>query len=108
MARDENPPPRRHDHDKLDGAVNLAAPQPLPNADFMRALREAWRIRLGLPASAWMIEIGTWLLRSETELVLKSRRVVPGRLLQHGLAFEFPTWPDAARDLCRRWRASPG
>jgi uncharacterized protein len=96
------------DHDKLDGAVNLAAPHPLPNADFMRALREAWGIRVGLPASAWMLEIGTWLLRSETELVLKSRRVVPGRLAQHGFAFDFPTWPEAARDLCRRWRASPG
>jgi uncharacterized protein len=91
------------DHDKLDGAVNLAAPYPLPNADFMRALREAWGIRLGLPASAWMLEMGTWLLRSETELVLKSRRVVPGRLVQHGFAFDFPTWPEAARDLCRRW-----
>ena len=96
------------DHDKLDGAVNLAAPHPLPNADFMRALREAWGIRVGLPASAWMLEIGTWLLRSETKLVLKSRRVVPGRLAQHGFAFDFPTWPEAARDLCRRWRASPG
>ena len=92
------------DHDKLDGAVNLAAPHPLPNADFMRALREAWGIRLGLPASAWMLEVGTWLLRSETELVLKSRRVVPGRLVQHGFAFELPTWPEAARDLCRRRR----
>ena len=96
------------DHDKLDGAVNLAAPHPLPNADFMRALREAWDIRLGLPASAWMLEVGTWLLRSETELVLKSRRVVPGRLAQHGFAFDFPTWPEAARDLCRRWRTSAG
>ena len=92
------------DHDKLDGAVNLAAPHPLPNADFMRALREAWGIRLGLPASAWMLEVGTWLLRSETELVLKSRRVVPGRLAQHGFAFERPTWPEAAHDLCRRRR----
>jgi len=93
------------DHDKVDGAVNLAAPHPLPNADFMRALREARGIRLGLPASAWMLEVGTWLLRSETELVLKSRRVTPGRLVEHGFGFEFPTWPEAARDLCRRWRA---
>ena len=71
----------------------------------MRALREASGMRLGLPASAWMLEVGTWLLRSETELVLKSRRVVPGRLVQQGFAFEFPTWAEAARDLCRRWRA---
>ena len=93
------------DREDLDGAVNIAAPNPLPNADFMRALREAWGVRLGLPASAWMLEVGTWLLRSETELVLKSRRVVPGRLVQQGFAFEFPIWAEAARDLCRRWRA---
>jgi NAD dependent epimerase/dehydratase family enzyme len=92
------------DHDKIDGAVNLAAPRPLPNADFMRAVRDAWGIGLGLPASETMLELGTWLLRSETELVLKSRRVVPGRLVQHGFTFEFPTWPAAASDLCERWR----
>jgi uncharacterized protein (TIGR01777 family) len=89
---------------EMEGPVNLAAPNPLPNADFMRALRQAWGIRLGLPASRWMLEVGAWLLRTETELVLKSRRVVPGRLLQAGFAFEFPDWPEAARDLCRRWR----
>ena len=94
------------EHDKVDGAVNLAAPHPLPNAGFMRALREAWGMRLGLPASAWMLEVGTWLLRTETELVLKSRRVVPGRLVQEGFAFEFPRWPEAARDLCGRWQRS--
>ena len=96
------------EHDKVDGAVNLAAPHPLPNADFMRALREAWGVRRGLPASAWMLEVGTWLFRSETELVLKSRRVVPGRLVQQGFAFDFPTWAEAARDLCGRWRRSAG
>jgi NAD dependent epimerase/dehydratase family enzyme len=51
-----------------------------------------------------MLEIGTRLLGTESELVLKSRRVVPGRLLQEGFAFEFPDWPETARDLCRRWR----
>lgn len=51
-----------------------------------------------------MLEIGAVLMRTETELVLKSRRVVPGRLLQEGFSFEFPSWPEAARDLCRGWR----
>ena len=92
------------EHDDVAGPVNLAAPYPLPNAEFMRALREAWGIRLGLPAAAWMLEIGAVFLRTETELILKSRRVVPGRLLQQGFHFEFPTWPEAARDLCERWR----
>jgi uncharacterized protein (TIGR01777 family) len=90
-------------HD-MSGPVNLAAPEPLPNAEFMRELRCAWGVRIGLPAPRWLLEIGTWLLRTESELVLKSRRVVPERLLESGFAFGFPKWPDAARDLCRRWR----
>jgi uncharacterized protein len=109
-----------HDHDfvravywlienqSVHGPVNLAAPHPLPNADFMRALRDAWGTRIGLPASNWMLEVGTFLLRTETELVLKSRRVVPGLLLNHGFTFHFPTWPEAARDLVRRWRDPSG
>ncbi len=92
------------EHDELEGAVNLAAPNPLPNADFMRALREAWGIGVGLPATNLMLEVGAFLLRSETELIRKSRRVVPGKLLASGFAFKFPTWPETARDLCQRWR----
>jgi uncharacterized protein len=92
------------DHDDVDGAVNVAAPGPLPNAEFMRALRDAWGTRLGLPAAEWMLEIGAVALRTETELVLKSRRVVPGRLLAEGFYFHFPDWPGAARDLCAAWR----
>lgn len=92
-------------HEDVEGAVNLAAPNPLPNAEFMRALREAWGIRVGLPASRWMLELGAALvLRTETELVLKSRRVVPGRLAEAGFSFDFPDWPQAARDLCEARR----
>jgi uncharacterized protein len=92
------------DREDIDGVVNLAAPNPLPNAEFMRALREAWGARIGLPATRWMLELGAVFMRTETELILKSRRVVPGRLLEQGFAFEYPNWPDAARDLCRQWR----
>jgi uncharacterized protein (TIGR01777 family) len=92
------------DHD-LSGPVNLTAPNPLPNAEFMRVLRSAWGARLGLPATRWMLEVGAYFLQTETELILKSRRVVPGRLLASGFAFRFPTWAEAAADLCRRWRA---
>jgi len=94
------------DHDEIEGPVNLAAPNPVPNAEFMQALRAAWGTRVGLPATEWMLEIGAFLLRTETELILKSRRVVPGRLLDAGYAFQFPTWEEAARDLCTRWRQS--
>jgi len=86
----------------LDGAVNIASPNPLPYADFMRTLRRAAGVRLGLPATTWMLEIGTFLMRTETELVLKSRRVVPGRLLDSGFEFRYPDWAGAARDLVTR------
>jgi uncharacterized protein len=84
------------------GVMNLAAPNPLPNREFMRALRQAWGVRFGLPNPEWLIEFGTWLMRTEPELVLKSRRVVPGRLLDAGFQFLFPEWPAAARDLVAR------
>jgi uncharacterized protein (TIGR01777 family) len=92
------------DREHLDGAVNLAAPEPLPYQEFMAALRQAWGAPIGLPATKWMLEIGAFLLRTESELVLKSRRVVPGRLLADGFAFQYPEWPAAAAELCRRWR----
>src|SRR5271163_3732730 len=93
------------DHDDLDGAINIAAPNPLPNAEFMAALRKAWGTRIGLPATAWMLELGAVLLRTETELILKSRRVIPGRLLAHGFQFDFPEWNVAAHDLVKRSRS---
>ena len=64
-------------HEEMAGVVNLASPNPLPNRDFMRALRDAWGVRAGLPTPAWMIEIGAIFMRTESELVLKSRRVCP-------------------------------
>jgi uncharacterized protein (TIGR01777 family) len=88
----------------ISDAINLAAPHPLPNRDFLRALREAWGTRIGLPTYPWMIEIGTFLTRTESELILKSRQVIPGRLLDSGFQFTFPHWPPAARDLVARWR----
>jgi uncharacterized protein (TIGR01777 family) len=92
------------EHDEFEGPVNLAAPNPLPNREFMRTLRAAWGISFGLPANAWMLEIGARALQTETELILKSRRVIPDRLLQAGFVFRYPNWMEAARDLCGRWR----
>ncbi|MEV4670086.1 DUF1731 domain-containing protein [Actinomadura sp. NPDC049382] len=91
--------------DDIAGAVNLASPGPLPQRVFMRALRSAWGMPVGLPATAWMAEIGALVIRSDTELLLKSRRVVPGRLLDTGFGFEHERWPEAARDLVRRARS---
>lgn len=91
------------DHDEIEGPVNVAAPTPLPNAEFMRILREACGSRVALPATKWMLEIGALLIRTETELILKSRRVVPGRLLEGGFAFKYRVWDVAARDLCEAY-----
>lgn len=95
-------------HEEIDGFINLAAPNPLPNREFMRELRRAWGAWIGLPAFGWMLEIGAIFLRTETELILKSRRVVPERLLAAGFTFRYPTWPEAAKELCERWRGLRG
>lgn len=92
------------EREDLEGAVNLSSPNPLPNKEFMRILREAWGASLGLPATKLMLEIGAFFMRTETELVLKSRRVVPTRLLESGFEFRFSMWETAARELCQRWR----
>ena len=94
------------EHEELSGAINISSPNPLPNREFMRIFRDAWGTRIGLPAKEWQLAIGAFLMRSETELILKSRRVVPKLLTDSGFEFEFPQWQDAARDLCRRWRRS--
>lgn len=86
------------EHD-LEGPINLAAPNPLPNRDFMHALRKACGVPFGLPAPAPLLELGAWAMRTETELILKSRRVVPRRLEEAGFRFEFTHWPEAAKDL---------
>ncbi len=92
------------EHAELEGPVNIASPNPLPNAEFMRELRLAAGVPIGLPATRWMLAAGAVLLRTETELLLKSRRVVPGRLLKSGFGFDFPQWRPAADELIRRWR----
>ena len=87
------------EHDDVSGIVNIAAPTPLPQVDFMRALRAAAGIPIGMPLTKWMLEFGAFFMRTETELILKSRRVVPTRLLEAGFQFEFTEWADAAADL---------
>lgn len=94
--------------DDIDGAVNLASPGPLPQRDFMRALRKAWGVPVGLPATRWMAELGAFALRSDTELLFKSRRVVPGRLRAAGFAFAHPEWDKAAASLVQRTRLVRG
>lgn len=96
------------DHEEIAGPVNTAAPHPLPNDEMMRLFREAVGMPIGLPAMEWMLEVGAFLLRTETELILKSRRVVPGKLMASGFSFEFPTMADALADLLNRTSTTCG
>ena len=92
------------EHKDISGPVNLAAPGPLPNKKFMRILRKAWGMPIGLPAAKFMLAIGAFFMRTETELILKSRRVVPKILTDSGFTFDFPDWNKAAADLCEKTR----
>jgi uncharacterized protein (TIGR01777 family) len=95
------------EHD-LEGAVNLASPNPIPNREFIGELQKRWGTHVSVPSVRPLLDVGAFLVRTELELVLKSRRVVPARLLQDGFTFEFPHWSDAARDLCSRRRTGAG
>jgi uncharacterized protein len=88
--------------------VNIAAPGPLSNREFMAELRAVWGRSYGISAPEWMLEFGAVFLRTETELILKSRRVVPGRLLREGFRFLYPEWGGAAQELVERWRGENG
>lgn len=93
------------DHDELSGPIAISSPNPLPNREFMKIFRSAAGVRLGLPAMEWQLAIGAMMMRTETELILKSRRVVPKLLTDSGFEFDFPHWEDAAADLMQRWRS---
>jgi uncharacterized protein (TIGR01777 family) len=92
--------------DDLAGAINVASPHPLPNRDLMAALHRAVGIPLALPVPEWALEVGAFFMRTETELILKSRRVVPARLLKEGFVFRHPRWPEAATDLVTRTKTA--
>ncbi len=83
----------------IAGAVNLSAPNPVTNTGWMREFRQRFGPGFGLPAAKWMLQVGAFFLRTETELLLKSRRVVPGRLLEAGYRFRFPELGPALDDL---------
>jgi uncharacterized protein (TIGR01777 family) len=93
--------------ESLDGAVNICSPNPLPNREFLRELRRAYGAHLAPPLPEWTLRLGSILMRTEAELVLKSRRVIPGRLLDAGFEFRYANWAAAAQDLARRSGVSP-
>jgi len=93
---------------QLSGAINVCSPNPIPNHEFMSELRKAVGAKFGLPATKWMLEIGAFFLKTETELLLKSRRVVPQRLLDDGFTFQYPNWGEAAREIRERHKKGIG
>src|SRR2546425_6451108 len=97
------------DRDGFTGPVNVASPNPIPHREMMRILRRECHVPFGLPATRWMLEVAAFVHRTEAELILKSRRVVPGRLLAGGIQFPFPRMEDAVREIEQRIRgqASP-
>lgn len=87
--------------DSMKGAYIATAPNPVSNTDFMRALRKAVRMPIGLPAFGWMVRIGAPLfMRTDPELALYGRYCVPRRLLDEGFTFEFDAIGPALQDLC--------
>jgi NAD dependent epimerase/dehydratase family enzyme len=95
-------------HDELDGVINLSAPNPVPSSTMMATLRRIVRAPFGIPTPRFVLEAGTLMIRSETELVLKSRWVVPERLLEAGFTFEYPELESAVREITGRVAAVSG
>ncbi|CAN5556001.1 TIGR01777 family oxidoreductase [soil metagenome] len=86
-------------NDTIAGTYNASAPNPIRNHEFMALLRRSLGVPIGLPATEWMLTIGAFFLRTETELVLKSRNVVPRKLLDAGFTFDFSNAKDAIAAL---------
>ena len=89
-------------HDEFDGIVNCVSPRPVKNKDFMAALRKVYTMPFGLGQPRWMLELGAIMLGTETELILKSRKVVPERLTQAGFTFKYPKLDEALQEIVSR------
>lgn len=90
------------DHEKMEGVYNCAAPNPVSNKQFMKILRNVTGHKFGLPAFTWMLKIGAVLIGTETELILKSRWVIPSKLIDNGFQFKFPEIENAFRDILKK------
>jgi NAD dependent epimerase/dehydratase family enzyme len=86
-------------HTEVEGVYNVSSPNPVTNAEFMKTVRKAAGHSFGLPAYEWMLKIGALLLGTETELLLKSRWVLPSKLLQSGFQFKYANLDEAVRNI---------
>jgi hypothetical protein len=89
-------------HEDVSGVINCTAPGPLPNAEMMRLIRKACGVKIGLPAPKWLLELGAFIIGTETELLLKSRWVMPKILLDSGYVFKYPTFEKAVGNLMEK------
>jgi uncharacterized protein (TIGR01777 family) len=87
------------EHPELRGPVNVVSPNPVTNREMMAVFRKVCGVPIGLPAARWMLEIGAFIMRTETELMIKSRRAVPGKLLASGFQFQYPTFQSALEEI---------
>lgn len=87
------------EHSEIAGAVNITSPNPSDDATLMRTIRRVRGVPFGLPLPRWALELGSAAIRTETELVLKSRWVLPERLLEAGYRFRYPELEPAIREI---------
>jgi uncharacterized protein (TIGR01777 family) len=90
-----------YSHEEITGTFNCTAPQPLTNGDFMKTLREVCKVPVGIPMPGWLLKIGAAIIGTETELILKSRWVVPGKLMDAGYVFQFPDLRSALLNILK-------
>ncbi|MFE4194443.1 TIGR01777 family oxidoreductase [Paenarthrobacter sp. NPDC056912] len=90
-----------HAHGELTGPVNAASPYPVDNRDLMSLVRQSMGVPFGIPTPSWLLEAGAVLIRTQTELVLKSRWVEPRKLLNAGFAFEYPSLAGALNGIAK-------
>ena len=83
----------------MTGAYNCSSPNPVSNATLMQSLRKAMNVKFGLPSPKFLLEIGAIMIRTETELILKSRWVIPERLLKAGFQFQYSTIDKALENI---------
>lgn len=88
-----------NEHKELSGAINCTAPEPIKNTDLMKCIRNAYGIPFGLPSPVWLLELGAMVIGTETELILKSRWVLPKRLTDSGYEFLFKRVGYAVKDI---------
>ncbi len=88
------------EHPELEGPINLTSPYPLPNKEFLKELRQVMNVPIALPLPTWTLKMGAFVLGTETELLLKSRWVLPTKLVESGFSFQYPEWQEAAKQLC--------